>query len=61
MHIFHKWSKWSKAEKINVEMVTVIDGIKIGDPYLITKYKQTRTCEKCGKLKNRYINSYGEN
>jgi len=52
MHIFHKWTKWGKVNIVKMIHVSD-DGETTVIPY--TKRTQQRTCEKCGKIQERYV------
>ena len=54
--IFHKWEKWSKPVRSEWEKVTTIYGVPIPDSKrIVIKLMQSRTCEKCGKYEERWI------
>ncbi len=52
----HKWSKWSDPEHKVYEVTRLILGRKVG-PVEMTQLEQTKTCEKCGKVKLRVLSS----
>lgn len=52
---WHKWGKWGNQKDEVWTITPTIHGIPIGEPFAYTKVSQTRICEKCGKIKRRFI------
>jgi len=55
--LFHKWSKWSVPTKEIWKTRTLYHKVLIpGSERDIVRFKQDRTCAKCGKYEARFVN-----
>lgn len=54
MHIFHSWSAWSELEPYRY-LATDRRGNPIRPYTTLIGYYQSKTCRKCGKVKEREV------
>lgn len=50
--LFHRWPRWSAVEQVDVTVRNSIGGALVGE-FEVTRFRQERTCEWCGKTEVR--------
>ncbi len=64
MHLFHKWSNWSKPVEITYnQYVGIVPGTwptGTEPTRTVTRWKQERVCKVCNLYARRLINAAGE-